>query len=193
MEYELRRLYPFQRNQFKRLWQQGIQRHHLTRFDGTLANRMGHSLPGEYNWSENRAFEYGKAPKQCCVTNPLRQHTVRTFLAPAWVQIVCGEALRKGMRGKKHLLMEAALHERYDANAPQAGDACNKNQSYRTSDYQSIRLITVNIWLWRYINAVTGTLTNLLQDPDDWALATGTTLGQKYTWEAHQEATNGWR
>jgi pimeloyl-ACP methyl ester carboxylesterase len=170
---------------FKRLWQQGYKGH-FAAFRWDTRKSDGQFDTGEYNWSENRAFVYGTALNSL-VTNLSGSYTV-SIVGHSMGNIVCGEALRQGMRVRNYLLMEAAIPiSCYDANAPQLATLVTKDQSYHTPAYHVDPADNqLTLGYGGYLNAVTGTLTNFF-NPDDWALATGTTLGKNTNWEANQE------
>jgi pimeloyl-ACP methyl ester carboxylesterase len=170
---------------FKRLWQQGYKGH-FAAFRWDTRKSDGPFDTGEYNWSENRAFVYGTALNSL-VTNLSGSYTV-SIVGHSMGNIVCGEALRKGMRVRNYLLMEAAIPMScYDTNAPQLATLVTQDQSYHTPAYHVDPADNqLTLGYGGYLNAVTGTLTNFF-NPDDWALATGTTLGKNTNWEANQE------
>jgi len=129
---------------------------------------------------------YGTALKSL-VTNLSANYAV-SIVGHSMGNVVCGEALRQGMRVRNYLLMEAAIPMScYDANAPQLATLVTKDQSYHTPAYHVDPANNeLTLGYGGYLNAVTGRLTNFF-NPDDWALETGTTFGKNTNWEANQE------
>jgi pimeloyl-ACP methyl ester carboxylesterase len=169
---------------FKRLWQQGYKGHFAAfRWDPRKSD--GPFDTGEYNWSENRAFVYGTALKGL-VTNLSANYTV-SIVGHSMGNVVCGEALRQRMRVRNYLLMEAAIPMScYDTNAPQLARLVEQDAQYYTPDYYITPGSNESTLGYRgYLESVTGTLTNFF-NPEDWALATGFTLGQETNWEKNQ-------
>src|SRR6266481_1211963 len=170
---------------FKRLWQQGYKGH-FAAFRWDTRKSDGPFDTGEYNWSENRAFVYGTALNSL-VTNLSANYAV-SIVGHSMGNVVCGEALRQGMRVRNYLLMEAAIPMScYDTNAPQLATLVTRDQSYHTPAYHADpNNNELTLGYGGYLNAVTGSLTNFF-NPDDWALVTGTTFGKNTNWETNQE------
>ena len=169
---------------FKRLWQQGYTGHFAAlRWDTRKSD--GEFDTGEYNRSENRAFVYGTALKNL-VTNLSASYTV-SVVGHSMGNVVCGEALRQGMRVRNYLMMEAAIPMScYDANAPQLARLVDKDSEYPTPDYHvTPGSNEASLGYRGYLQSISGTLTNFF-NPDDWALATGFTVGQETNWESNQ-------
>jgi pimeloyl-ACP methyl ester carboxylesterase len=175
----------FSETMFKRLWQQGYTGH-LAALRWDTRKSDGEFDTGEYNRSENRAFVYGTALKSL-VTNLSANYTV-SIVGHSMGNVVCGEGLRQGMLVRNYLMMEAAIPIGcYDANAPQLATLITQDQSYHTPAYHVDPANNqLTLGYGGYFSAVSGTLTNFC-NPDDWALATGTTLGQNTNWETNQE------
>ena len=169
---------------FKRLWQQGYKGH-FAAFRWDTRKSDGPFDTGEYNWSENRAFVYGTALNSL-VTNLSGSYTV-SIVGHSMGNIVCGEALRQGMRVRNYLLMEAAIPMScYDTNAPQLARLVDQDTQYHTPDYHMTPGSNESTLGYRgYLESVSGTLTNFF-NPEDWALATGFTLGEETNWEKNQ-------
>jgi pimeloyl-ACP methyl ester carboxylesterase len=169
---------------FKRLWQQGYKGH-VAAFRWDTRKSDGPFDTGEYNWSENRAFVYGVALKSF-VTNLSTNYAV-SIVGHSMGNVVCGEALRQGMQVRNYLLMEAAIPMScYDANTPQLARLVDQDTQYHTPDYHVTPGSNEAALGYRgYLQNVSGSLTNFF-NPDDWALATGFTLGQETNWERNQ-------
>jgi pimeloyl-ACP methyl ester carboxylesterase len=169
---------------FKRLWQQGYKGH-FAAFRWDTRKSDGPFDTGEYNWSESRAFVYGTALKSL-VTNLSANYAV-SIVGHSMGNVVCGEALRQGMRVRNYLLMEAAIPMScYDTNAPQLARLVDQDTQYHTPDYHMTPGSNESTLGYRgYLESVSGTLTNFF-NPEDWALATGFTLGEETNWEKNQ-------
>jgi len=174
----------FSETMFKRMWWQRYNGHFAAlRWDTRKSD--GEFDTGEYNRSENRAFVYGTALKSL-VMNLSANYTV-SIVGHSMGNVVCGEALRQGMQVRNYLVMEAAIPMScYDANAPQLARLVDKDAQYHTPDYHVTPVSNEATLGYRgYLQSVSGSLTNFF-NPDDWALATGFTLGQETNWEKNQ-------
>lgn len=169
---------------FKRLWHQGFKGHYASfRWDTRKSDGMFDA--GEYNRSENRAYVYGAALKQWAM-DLSNSYTVN-LIGHSMGNVVCGEALRQGMQVRNYLLMEAAVPVScYDSNASPLARLVNRDAQYPTPDYHVDPITNEKSLGYRgYLQNVTGTFTNF-HNPDDWALASGFTIGLESNWEKNQ-------
>jgi hypothetical protein len=169
---------------FKRLWHQGYKGHFASfRWDTRKSDNMFD--PGEYNRSENRAFVYGASLKSWVAT--LSANYSVSIVGHSMGNVVCGEALRQGMRIRNYVLMEAAIPMScYDPNAQQLARLVNKDAQSPTPDHHLDPLTNERTFGYRgYLENVSGTFTNCY-NPDDWALSTGFTIGLETNWEKNQ-------
>jgi uncharacterized membrane protein len=174
----------FSETMFKRLWHQGYKGHFAAfRWDTRKSDGMFDA--GEYNRSENRAFVYGAALKSWVksLSAPYRVSLVGHSMG----NVVCGEALREGMRFRNYLLMEAAIPMScYDGNAPTDTRLVDAEAGYPTPDYHTSPGSNEFSYGYRaYLTNVTGSLTNFF-NPEDWGLATGFSYGLETNWERNQ-------
>lgn len=158
---------------FKRLWHQGFKGHFASfRWDTRKSDGMFDT--GEYNRSENRAYVYAGALKQWA-TDLSNTYTVN-IIAHSMGNVLCGEALRQGLQVRNYLLMEAALPMScYAPDADRLPRLEEQERNHPTPDYHRNPTTNESAFGYRaYISSVAANLINFF-NPDDWALATGTT------------------
>ena len=156
---------------FKRLWHQGFKGHFST-FRWDTRKSDGDFDTGEYNRSENRAYIYGASLKEWAET--LSNSYTVNLIGHSMGNVVCGEALRQGLRVRNYLLMEAAIPMScYAPDADRLPRLEDQDRDHPTPDYH--RNPTTNeltLGYRGYLGPVAANLTNFYNEVD-WALATG--------------------
>ena len=152
---------------FKRLWWQGFKGHFVAfRWDTLTSSPI--ALAGEYNRSEQRAFIYGDALKKVA-ENLSRKYTV-SIVAHSMGNITAGEALRRGMKIRNYIMMQAAVPAScYDLNAGTSSRLIRKDSLDPTPDLHEPEL-----GYRGFLQNIGGTIIRYY-NPDDYALATGFT------------------
>ena len=165
----------FSDTMFKRLWWQGYKGRFCSFRWPTLTSASS------YNTSEHRAFKYAPALKQYVESLP--SGYTRNVAAHSMGNIVTGEALKLGMQVSNYALMQAAVPAGCYDEAQLINEYpmfLNAEQSHPTPDFAN-----PDKGYRGLLKGVTGELTNFY-NANDFALATGTTLGFSTNWEANQ-------
>jgi pimeloyl-ACP methyl ester carboxylesterase len=185
---------------FKRLWWQGFKGRFATlRWDPLVVGTVA-EIPtsnGEYNRSENRAWLYGESLR-AFGDNLDAQGFQLNLIGHSMGNVVCGSALRKGLRVRNYIMMEAAVPAGcFDTSGGLGVGGVNgyerfwvKEQRIPTPDFEAAPNGPLEKGYRGYLAGikpnVSRDITNF-HNSSDFALATGRKAGLDVSWEANEE------